>query len=148
MSLSCFCSKCGGDEIFVGRSLFQLSCTFQDILEKIETALLKDQVALPRILIIIPGHDGRDSIQICLGKLGLNDLCDLLRRMSLDIIHALLERIGKALDNIRIFVDIAFLCAESSVGNVSAVLAQGSDDVAFALRLKRSRAGFKLDSKL
>ena len=83
--------------------------------------------------------------QICFGKLGLYDLCDLFRSMVLNIIHPSLKRVGKSLDKIRILVYETFPCAESSIGNIAAVFAERGDDIAFSFGFERSGTGFKLN---
>ena len=65
--------------------------------------------------------------------------------MGLHIVHSLLQRICEALDNVRVFVNIASFCAESGVGNVAAVLAQGGHYIAFPFGFKSCRARFELN---
>src|SRR5699024_8188343 len=107
--------KFSGHKIFIWSAHSQLSGTLQDILEQIKAAFLKDQIALPCILVIITRHDRCDSLQVRLRELRLDDFGDFLRGVSLDIVHALLQSIGESLDDLRILFDKALLCAECGV---------------------------------
>ena len=68
--------------------------------------------------------------------------------MSLHIVHSFLKSICETLDNIRIFINIALLCAESGVGNIAAVLAQGGYHIAFSLGFKSCGARFELNREI
>ena len=65
--------------------------------------------------------------------------------MRLHIIHAFLQGIGESLDDIRVFLYITLLRAGRRVGHIAAVLAKGSDDIAFPLGFQRGGAGFELN---
>ncbi len=145
ISLCCDCRKFCCDQIFIGRSLFQFARAFQNILEKVEAALLKYQIALPCVLVIIAGYYGSNSLQIGLRELRLNDGGNFFRRVGLHIVHTFLKSICKALYDIRVLVDITLFCAEGGIRNIAAVFAKGGHYIAFPFGLKGGRARLKLD---
>lgn len=125
--------KLGRHQILVGSPLCQLPGALQDILEQLEAAFLKYQVAFPSILIVIPCHDRSDRLQISLGELRLDDCGYFFRRVRLHIVHSLLQGICDALDDLRIFFDKALLCTVCRVGDISAVFAERCHNIAFSL---------------
>ena len=85
------------DKILVGNPAFQLACLFQDVLQKIEAFLFKNRIALPGVLILVPLYDCGDGIDLCLFKLRLDGFGNFFRRMGIDVIQSLLDRIGEFL---------------------------------------------------
>lgn len=135
-----------GYKSFIRNTFRKLTGFFQDILQEHEGILFKNQILLPGILCRIPGNDGGDGLQLCAVKLRSNDSGNFLRSMTAHIVHALLQRIGKGLDNFRIVFNIAFLCTERRVRNIAGAFSQGSNDVAIAFFFKRGGVGLKLYS--
>lgn len=128
----CFFGKFCRNEIFIGRPFFQFARAFQNILEQFKAGFFKNQICFPCILFIIPCHNSRDRFQIRLRELRLNTFCNLFRRMLLYIIHSFLKCVYKTLDGLRIFFDKALFCAESGVGNISAVFSERRYNIALS----------------
>ena len=68
--------------------------------------------------------------------------------MLLHEIHTLLERVYKALDQLRIFCDKALPGAEGGVRHIAGIYAKGSDDITGSFLLQGRRARLEFDSKI
>ena len=93
----------------------------QNILKQLETLFFKYKICFPGVLCIITVYNRCDGFKICFRKLSGNHGSNLLWSVNLNKVHTFLKRICKGLDNLRMFVEIALLCAVGSVRNIAAV---------------------------
>ena len=78
-------------------------------------------------------------------KLRLNDFCNFLRGMGLDVIHTLLKGIGEGLQKIRMSSKVALFCTVGGVWYVAGGFAERSNYIALSFLLKCSSGRLKFD---
>lgn len=86
-----FFRKFSGHQLLIGDAGFQFTGFIQNILQEIKAAFFKDGIILPGILILVTLYNGSNGGLVCLGKLRLDGLCDLLCAVAVYILKAALD---------------------------------------------------------
>ena len=128
------------------RCLFlQLSRLLQNILQKIKTFFLKDQIFFPRILLIVAAHDRGDGFQLGFCKLRRNHFCNLLRCVRLHEVHSLLQCLREFFYGCAVRFQITLFDAVRRIRHIPGFRSDRCHDIAVALLLEQCRGRFKFN---
>lgn len=118
------------NQIFIFRTVSKLAGFIQNIQKQCVSVFSEDHIRLPCILGLVAIYNGSDRSFVCVRKLWRNGRCNLFAGMFFYILHSLLQRVCKGLDDVWIFLDIAFFCRKGGIRHIAGVYAKRCYDIA------------------
>jgi len=142
LGLDLFCEG-GVDHFAIWRCLLELTRLGHDFLQQSERGFLQDGIGAPGVDVLIPLHHGGEQLDAGIGEGGGHDFRHLPGGVRGHPLLPLIDGAGEAFDEIRVFLDIAFLGEIGGVGNFAALLADGGHDIALAFGLQHGGGGLE-----
>ena len=99
--------KFGGYQVFIGNPPGQLAGFFQNVLQQIKAFFRKNRILFPGVLLQIRSTMMAMSSRSVSRELGLYGFGDFLGGVGVDVGQPFLDGVGKTLDDLRMFLDIA-----------------------------------------